>query len=44
MLEDSKKRTEEQAAQIKAIDEKIDKQSKTSDLILSNVKSSNTSL
>ncbi|KAH9208158.1 hypothetical protein DL95DRAFT_415047 [Leptodontidium sp. 2 PMI_412] len=30
--------------QIKAIDEKIDKQSKTSDLILSNIKSGNTSL
>jgi hypothetical protein len=44
MLEDAKKRAEEQAAQIKAINEKIDKQSKTSDLILSNVKSGNTYL
>lgn len=44
MLEDSKQRAEEQATQIKAIEEKIVKQSKTSDLILSNVKSGNTAL
>ncbi|PQE14012.1 Glycoside hydrolase superfamily protein [Rutstroemia sp. NJR-2017a BBW] len=33
MLEDSKQRAEEQALQIKAVDEKINKQSKTLDLI-----------
>ena len=44
MLEDAKKRAEQQAVQLKAIDEKIEVQSKTSDLILSNVKSSIVSL
>jgi hypothetical protein len=44
MLEDAKKRVEQQAAQLKVIDEKIEAQSKTSDLILSNVKSSIVSL
>jgi hypothetical protein len=44
MLEDAKKRAEEQAAQLKAIDEKIEMQSKISDLILSNVKSGIVSL
>jgi len=44
MLEDARKRAEEQAAQLKAIDEKIEVQSKTSDLILSNVKSGIVSL
>ena len=44
MLADSKKRAEEQAAQIKAIDNKIDVQSKLSDLILCNIKSGNASL
>jgi hypothetical protein len=44
MLEDARKRAEEQAAQLKAIDERIEMQSKTSDLILSNVKSGNVSL
>ena len=39
MLEDAKKRAEEQVAQLKAIDEKIEVHSKTSDLILSHVKS-----
>ena len=44
MLEDAKKRVEEQAAQLKAIDAKIEVQSKTSELILSNVKSGIVSL
>jgi hypothetical protein len=44
MLEDAKERAEELAAQLKAIDEKIEVQSKTSDLILSNVKSGIVSL
>lgn len=44
MLEDGKKRAEEQVAQLKAIDAKIEAQSKTSDLILSNVKSGIVSL
>jgi hypothetical protein len=44
MLEDAKKRAEEQVAQLKEINEKIDKHSKTSDIILSNVKSGNTYL
>jgi hypothetical protein len=44
MLKDAKKRAEEQAAQLKAIDEKIEMQSKISDLILSNVKSGIVSL
>jgi hypothetical protein len=44
MLEDAKKRAEEQVTQLKAIDEKIQAQSKTSDLILSNVKSGMISL
>ncbi|PQE09015.1 vegetative cell wall protein [Rutstroemia sp. NJR-2017a WRK4] len=35
MLEDSKQRAEEQALQIKAVDEKIEKQAKTLDLISS---------
>jgi hypothetical protein len=44
MLEDAKKRAEEQATQLKAIYEKVEAQSKTSDLILSNVKSGIASL
>ncbi|KAE8447549.1 hypothetical protein EG329_010679 [Mollisiaceae sp. DMI_Dod_QoI] len=44
MLEDSKRRAEKQAAQIKAMDEKIDVQSKMVDLILCNVQSGNASL
>lgn len=44
MLADSKKRAEEQAAQIKAMVDKIDVQSRMSDLILCNVKSGNASL
>lgn len=44
MLEDAKKRAEEQAAQLKAINEKIEMQSKISDLIFSNVKSGIVSL
>jgi hypothetical protein len=44
MLADSKKGTEEQAARIKEMDNKIDVQSKMSDLILCNVKGGNVSL
>jgi len=44
MLEDAKKRAEKQAAQLKVIYEKVEMQSKTSDLILSNVKGSIVSL
>jgi hypothetical protein len=44
LLEESKKLAEEHVAQLKAIDEKIEMQSKTSGLILSNVKCGITSL
>ena len=44
LLEESKKLAEEHVAQLKIIDEKIEMQSKTSDLILSNVKSGIVSL
>ncbi|KAE9373748.1 hypothetical protein N431DRAFT_338810 [Stipitochalara longipes BDJ] len=44
MLEDAKTHAEEHATQLKAIDDKIEVQSKTSDLILSNVKSGIVSL
>ena len=44
LLQESKKLAEEHVAQLKAIDEKIEIQSKTSDLILSNVKSGIVSL
>ena len=39
MVDESKKLAEEHVAQLKAIDEKIEIQSKTMDLISSNVKS-----
>jgi hypothetical protein len=39
MLDESKKLAEDHVARLKLINEKIEKQSKTSDLILSNVKS-----